>query len=376
MAKNVARLLEEATQAFQAGAEAREGGQSAKARKSLMLAAEKLFQAAKGSRGRLRESRLHLAQELMAEAEALKKQPSRSGSSSASPSRPISVGEDQDSKEWLVTERPQTTFDDVAGLDEVKEQIRIKLLYPFTHPELAEQYGVQPGGGILLYGPPGTGKTLVARAVAGEIEAAFFAIKPSEIMSQWVGKAEENIAQLFREAGSMPLSVVFVDEIESLTPKRRSTHSTVMKRVVPQLLAELDGFHQRKNPLLLIGATNEPWEIDSAILRPGRLDRLIYVPPPGWTARHRILELNLKKAPLAEEVSLGDIGDQTQGFSGADMASVARRVRELVFSDAIHSGQSRSIKIEDFQTVLSEMGPSIPEKDLRKFEKFAGGSSQ
>lgn len=370
MAKNVARLLDEATQAFQAGVEAREGGRTVIARKSFLLAAEKLFQAAKGSRGRLRESRLHLAQELMAEAEALKKQPSRIGSPSASPSRPISVGEDQDSKGWLVTERLQTTFDDVAGLENVKEQIRVKLLYPFTHPELAEQYGVQPGGGILLYGPPGTGKTLMARAVAGEIEAAFFAIKPSEIMSQWVGKAEENIAKLFSMAAGLPLSVIFIDEMESLAPRRRTSHSTVMQRVVPQLLAELDGFKKRANPLLFIGATNEPWAIDSAILRPGRLDRLIYVPPPDWNARRCILELNLKEAPLAEEVSMDEIANQTEGFSGADMAAVARRVREMVFSEAIHSGFSCPIAMDDFQTVLAEMRPSIPEKDLRKFEQF------
>ncbi len=371
MAENtVDGLLAEAKRYFNAGVSARESGDTNAARRALLTASEKMMSAAKGSRGRLRDSRLTLAKQLMAEAEALKNKTA----SSKSPTRPIAVGDDEKSSGWLVGERPNVSFDDVAGLDEVKEQIRIKLLYPFTHPELAEQYGVQPGGGILLYGPPGTGKTLMARAVAGEIEAAFFAIKPSEVMSQWVGKAEQNIAQLFSMAAGLPLSVIFIDEMESLTPKRRVTHSTVMKRVVPQILAELDGFHQRENPLLLIGATNEPWEIDSAILRPGRLDRLIYVPPPDWPARCRILELNLKEAPLAEGVSLGDIADQTQGFSGADMAAVARRVRELVFSDAIHSGQSRPMAIDDFQTVLGEMGPSIPEKDLRKFENFAKGS--
>jgi len=374
MAKDVAQLLDEATQAFQAGSEARDRGQNVKARKSFLLAAEKLFQAAKGSRGQLRESRLHLAQELMAEAEALKKQPSWNRPPSSSPSRPISVGDDEDDKGWLVTERPQVTFDDVAGLEDVKEQIRVKLLYPFTHPELAEQYGVKPGGGILLYGPPGTGKTLMARAVAGEIEAAFFAIKPSEIMSQWVGKAEENLAKLFSQAAGLPLSVIFIDEMESLAPKRRTSGSTVMQRVVPQLLAELDGFHQRTNPLLFIGATNEPWAIDGAILRPGRLDRLIYVPPPDPPARRRILELNLKEAPLDEEVSLGEIADQTEGFSGADITAIARRVREMVFSEAIHSGQPRTITSADFEAVLVEMGPSIPEKDLRKFEQFVKGS--
>ena len=363
---NLEKTLAEAKKLFNAGVSAQERDDREAARKAFLQAAEKLMLAARNSRGSLQESRLKLAQELMAEAKALEPGPS----SSKSPKQKASVKEDQDAKKWMVSKRPQVTFDDVAGLENVKEQIHIKLLYPFTHPELAQEYGVEPGGGILLYGPPGTGKTLIARAVAGEIEAAFFAIKPSEIMSQWVGKAEENIAKLFRQASSLPLSVVFVDEMESLAPKRRSTGSTVMKRVVPQLLAELDGFHQRENPLLLIGATNEPWEIDSAILRPGRLDRLIYVPPPDWAARRRILELNLRHAPLDETVSLSTIADQTQGFSGADMAAIVQRVRERVFSKAIRQGTSRAIVMSDFQAELAEMGPSIPDKDLRKFEKF------
>lgn len=360
--KNIEGLLSEAKRYFNNGVTARERGEFDKAKTALLTASEKMMEAARESRGRLGNSRRQLAQEIMAEAEALKQRPA--------PSRPISISEDEKASSWLVQERPNIRFDDVAGLDEVKEQIRIKLLYPFTHPDLAEQYGVEPGGGILLYGPPGTGKTLMARAVAGEIEATFFAIKPSEIMSQWVGKAEENLAQLFGAASRLPLSVVFIDEMESLAPRRRTSHSTVMQRVVPQLLAELDGFHQRANPLLFIGATNEPWAIDSAILRPGRLDRLIYIPPPDLAARQRILELNLKGAPLTENVSLGNVAHQTQGFSGADIAAVARRVREMVFSEAIHSGQPRQIIMNDFEAILADMKPSIPEKDLHKFEQF------
>jgi transitional endoplasmic reticulum ATPase len=370
-ANNVEKLLAKAKHSFKTGVLARESGDISSARQAFLTASKKMMAAAQQSRGRLRESRLDLAEELLVEADALKKkQPS---ATSFTPK--VSVGGDDKSSGWMLRERPNVSFDDVAGLENVKEQIRIKLLYPFSHPELAETYGVQPGGGILLYGPPGTGKTLIARAVAGEIEAAFFAIKPSEIMSQWVGKAEGNIAKLFSMAAELPLSVIFIDEMESLAPKRRQSRSTVMQRVVPQLLAELDGFQKRANPMLFIGATNEPWAIDSAILRPGRLDRLIYVPPPDQPARLRILGLNLKDAPLNQQVALIDIADQTQGFSGADMASVAQRVREMVFSDAIHSGVSRPINTHDFQAVLAEMSPSIPEKDLRKFDKFEQGSS-
>lgn len=364
-------LLERAEREYRAGITAQGRGDVSAAREHFLAAADKLSLAASASHGSLRESRKRLALELLEEARALKRLPPRAPSRRTT--KPLSVGDKPGADSWLVSERPEVSFDDIAGLEEVKEQIRLKLLYPFTHPDLAERYGINPGGGILLYGPPGTGKTLIARAVAGEIDATFFAIKPSEVMSQWVGKAEKNLARLFAEASSYPLSVIFIDEMEALSPKRRSTHSTVMKRLVPQLLAELQGFHERENVLLLIGATNEPWEIDSAVLRPGRLDRLIYVPPPDWEARRRILELNLVEVPLAEDVSLDETAARTDGFSGADMAALAHRVRERVFTEAVHQGVARSIGASDFQAVLADMHPSIPTADLRLFERFKAG---
>ena len=199
-------------------------------------------------------------------------------------------------QDWLVVERPDVRFDDVAGLEDVKEQIRLKLIYPFTHPEEAKRFGVRSGGGILLYGPPGTGKTLIAKAVAGELDAAFFTVKPSEIMSKWVGEAEQNVAALFDAARGYERAVIFIDEVESLLPSRGG-NSTVMNRVVPQFLAELDGMAGKHPGLLLIGATNVPWMIDDAAMRPGRFDEKIYVPLPDLPARQRILELNLRGPP-------------------------------------------------------------------------------
>lgn len=373
MSKSLERTLHEAQRLFQQGVTARSNGDSKKARRYFLEAAEKLFIAAQNSRGHLQETRTHQAQELLKEAKALQKPDKavRPARHNAPPSQAISQQDDEAASPWLVSDRPDISFEDVAGLEEVKEQIRLKLLYPFIYPAQASRYKIEPGGGILLYGPPGTGKTMIARAVAGEVEAAFFAIKPSEIMSQWVGKAEQNLAQLFAEANAHPVSVVFVDETESLAPKRRTSHSTVMQRVVPQLLAELDGFHKRENALLFIGATNEPWAIDGAILRPGRLDRLIYVPPPDPIARQRILELNLGGVPLSADISLPEIAAQTEGFSGADIASLARRTRERVFTESIQQSGERPIQQADFEAVLAKMQPSISTKELHKFENFA-----
>ena len=367
---NTEKLLAEAAREFWSANENKSREENEAARSGYLRAAEKLMLAAGRSRGILQENRKRLAQELIAEAEALKHAPRRS-SSGTSPTRSISTGDDEQASTWLVSEKPDVTFDDVAGLEEVKEQIRLKLLYPFSHPEYAEKYGIQPGGGILLFGPPGTGKTLMARAMAGEMDATFFAIKPSEIMSQWVGVAEQNFSRLFAEARTYPVSVIFIDELESLAPKRRTSISTVMQRVVPQLLAELDGFDKRQNALLFVGATNEPWAIDSAVLRPGRLDRLIYIPPPDLPARTRILELNLKDAPLEEGISLAEVAARAENFSGADMASLARRVREQGFFDAIHHGVARQITSADIESVLREMRPSISSKDLELFEHFS-----
>jgi SpoVK/Ycf46/Vps4 family AAA+-type ATPase len=244
-------------------------------------------------------------------------------------------------------------------------------LYPFQNPEIARQYGIRGGGGILLYGPPGTGKTMIARAVAGEIEAAFFSIKPSEVMNQWVGLSEQNIGRLFAEADRYPLSVIFIDEIESLAPKRRGQGSTIMQRVVPQILAELDGFEKRKNTLLFIGATNEPWALDPALLRPGRLDRLVYVSPPDLPARRKILELNLKNVALGEDMDFDTVAIRADRFSGADMAALAQRVREKVFTEAVRSGATRPLGLADFEAVLADMRPSVQPEDLKLYEAFA-----
>ena len=363
-------LVAEARALYRAGLQAQSRGDRVEAEHCLLQAAEKLFLAARQARGTLRETRKRLAQDLLEQVEATRQAPT--AQRKVQPSQPLTVGTDDEHPEWLVHERPDITFADVAGLETVKEQIRLRLVYPFTDPELAAEYGMEAGGGILLYGPPGTGKTMIARAVAGEMEAAFFAIKPSSIMSQWVGKAEQNLAQLFAEANSYPLSVIFIDELESLSPKRRSSGSTVMQRLVPQLLAEMDGFEKRANPMLFLGATNEPWSIDSAMLRPGRLDRLIYVSPPDEPARLRILELNMRRARMAEGLSLQGVAARTQGFSGADLAALAYKARELAYFSVLRGGERRPVEMADFEAALVESRSSIDPRDLERFERYAG----
>ena len=156
----------------------------------------------------------------------------------------------------------------MAGLDGVKQDIRLKMIYPFEHADLAAKFDIRPGGGVLLYGPPGTGKTMLAKATAGEIDAAFFRISPADILSKWVGEAEQNIKKLFDAAAAEKRSIIFIDEIEALVPARRDEGSSVMQRVVPQILQGMEGFDKKSGqPILFMGATNCPWQLDPAVLR-------------------------------------------------------------------------------------------------------------
>ncbi|MCL5952609.1 MAG: ATP-binding protein [Chloroflexi bacterium] len=356
----------QAAEHLEKGVDLQSKGLFEQARFQYLKAAEMLFKAAQQTRGEVREQRIRQAEELIERARTLEKVrlPAPVQKTEAAPESGTESG-------WLIAERPNVRFEDVAGLDEVKEQIRLRMIYPFTHPDEAKRFGIRTGGGILLYGPPGTGKTLIARAIAGELDAAFFSVKPSEIMSKWVGEAEQNVQKLFNAAHSYPRAVIFIDEVESLVPKRRESGSTVMQRVVPQILMELEGFEQKKGTLLFIGATNEPWSLDPAVLRPGRFDDKMYIPLPDSAARKRMLELNLKGKPLAPEMKLDEIAEMLEGYSGADIRNICDKASAIPFIEAVKTGQERCVEMRDFLTVINQVKPSVSKKDLAKFESFS-----
>jgi len=283
-----------------------------------------------------------------------------------------SDGSGPDASEWIIREKPTVGFDDVAGLEDVKQEIRLKMIYPLSHPELARRYGIRPGGGILLYGPPGTGKTMMAKAIAHELDATFFVISPAQVLSKWVGEAEQNIKKLFDAAKAEPSSVIFIDEIEALVPKRQSDSSSVMQRVVPQILQELEGFDRKPDRcLLFVGATNKPWMLDEAMLRPGRLDARIYVPLPDAPARYKLLEMYLASRPLADDVDLGKLCDRLEGYSGADIKSLAERAAVRPFLAAMGGAEAEPISMRDIEAALSEIRPSVDAAALARYEDFA-----
>ncbi|MBV7335583.1 ATP-binding protein [Chloroflexi bacterium TSY] len=339
-----------------------------RAEQCLSQAAKCLISAAQQSSPPLDRIRLDTAQKVLHQANLIKKFATKQKQTKPAAASVPQV--DESPAPWLIAERPTVQFKDVAGLERVKEQIKLKLIYPFSHPEHAAKFSIRSGGGILLYGPPGTGKTLIARSTAGELDAAFFVAKPSDLMSKWVGEAEQNIQRLFDSARSVERAVIFLDEIDALLPKRRRSSSTVMQRIVPQFLTELEGFEGHSSGLLLIGATNEPWSIDPAALRPGRFDEKIYVPLPDLDGRRQILALNLQERPLDDDVDLDLLADKLIGYSGADIAQICLRASTLAFMDAVERGTERNIEWSDFEVAYNEIAPSVSEQMLRRFEQF------
>ena len=277
-----------------------------------------------------------------------------------------------DASDWIVRDKPTIGFNDIAGLEDVKDEIRLKMIYPFQHPELAQKYAIHTGGGVLLFGPPGTGKTMLAKAIAHEIDATFFVISAAQVLSKWVGEAAQNVNRLFSAAKSEPRSIIFIDEIEALVPRRQADTASVMQRVVPQILQELEGFDRTaERCLLFMGATNGPWLLDDAILRPGRFDSRIYIPLPDSPARYRLLEMYLlERRPVASDVDLGQLCDRLVGYSGADIKNIADRSASLPFMEAVGGSAARPITMADVMQVIDETLPSVSKADVARFEAF------
>lgn len=225
-----------------------------------------------------------------------------------------------------------TKLADVAGMHEVKEQIRLRLIEPLKNPAYAAKYGLKPGGGVLLFGPPGTGKTFLARAVAGELDLPFYMVTSADIYGKYVGESEKNIKELFENIRKNPLSVLFIDELETIFSKRTDSIHETTRKVISIVLQELDGADQSKNPILLLGATNTPWLVDEAFLRPGRFDILAFVDLPDQAAREQILVQELRAGSLPMENGfIRYVAENTNKYSGADLKGLVVKLRQKAF---------------------------------------------
>ena len=264
------------------------------------------------------------------------------------------------------------TFADIAGLEEVKETLRLRVIYPLLHPEKLQTYNISAGGGMLLYGPPGTGKTLLARGVAGELQLPFYVIKSSEVLSQYYGQSERQLAELFAQAKSDPDgAVVFVDEIDAIGAARTEQMNEASRRVLTQLLQELDGVEGRSEKLVFLAATNEPWLLDTALLRPPRFCEQCYIPLPDTAARMVLFRMSLKNCPLADDCSLEALVARTEGYSGADIVNICQRAKLYPYSESIQTGEDRPVSREDFEEAFRTAKPSVTPSMLKRFEEWA-----
>jgi len=295
-------------------------------------------------------------------------------------------------------EVPTVTWDDIGGLDKVKLELQETVQYPVEHPEKFLKYGMSPSKGVLFYGPPGTGKTLLAKAIANECQANFISIKGPELLTMWFGESEANVRDVFDKARAAAPCVMFFDELDSIAKARGGSAGDAGgagDRVLNQILTEMDGMNAKKN-VFIIGATNRPDQIDPALLRPGRLDQLIYIPLPDEVSRLAILKAALKKSPISQDVDLSFLAKQTHGFSGADLTEICQRAAKLAIRDSIEADirkqreQREKEDAEDatmdedeeddpvpeitrkhFEDAMAFARRSVSDQDIRRYEMFA-----
>ena len=272
----------------------------------------------------------------------------------------------------------QITFDDVAGLTEVKDQIIYNVLEPLKNPELAEIYGIKAGGKILLYGPPGTGKTFIARAIAGEVDAAFYSVNCQDLISKYMGESSKTLDKLFDDAQKNERAIIFFYEFDSVASKRSDSTGGAdaeMSRFVATFLTKVDGFKKSKTckMLLLIAATNRPWAIDSAMVRGGRFDTQIYVGLPDLEARLFIIEKAFKKVPTDTDVDFAEIARRLDGYGCGDIKSICEKIKLETYMKSVKTGIKKNVSNMDCEKVISNSRNNLSEADLQKFEMYKEG---
>ena len=255
-------------------------------------------------------------------------------------------------------ESPGLRLADVAGMAEVKARLEAAFLAPMRNPELRRLYGKSLRGGLLLYGPPGCGKTFIARAVAGELGARFMAISFADVIDMYIGSSERNIKEIFATARQNAPCLVFLDEVDAIGQKRSQLRSTPMRSAVNQLLLELDDVTGGNEGVFVLAATNHPWDVDSALRRPGRLDRTLLVLPPDEQAREAVFRYHLRDRPVAG-IELKSLAAKTDGFSAADIAHISESAAELALLDSARTGQIRMIGQDDLLAALGQVRPSL-----------------
>ena len=341
-------------------------GQFSLAKRNYLLSAEVLMEMAKLSTPKLAQAKMERARNLITKADSLGKNKPKKLKDNLS---------ETEGKDFPSATIPNVRFSDIAGLNDVKEAIKIRMIYPLKHSEVYSAYNKKMGGGVLLFGPPGTGKTMIAKAIACEVGATFYAVKGSDIMSKYVGESEQNINSLFASARKNDLSIIFIDEIDSLL-KKRGEDSHNDKRV-NEFLQQIDGFSSDSSKLLLLGATNRPWDIDSAAMRSGSFSEKIYVPLPDYDARLFMFKKNMKDVPLSADVNFDELAKKSNSYSGADISEICDYAKILPLKKSIEEREAgnenalEKVTKAEFEKAFLKVRPSVTKEELQKLNDFA-----
>ncbi len=266
-------------------------------------------------------------------------------------------------------------FKDIAGMDALKKTVRLKIVEPFLKPTIFAKFKKKAGGGILLYGPPGCGKTMMARAIATECNAFYLSLGISDVLNMWIGESERNLASLFEKARAQKPTVLFFDELDALAYSRSKAQSEHSRTVVNEFLSQLDGIDSQNDQILILSATNMPWDVDSAMKRPGRFSRQIFVPPPDIVAREEMFKMKLTDVPC-DDINHKALANVTINCSGADIDGIIDLAKEFVIDEIIEAGTERSIQHEDMLKACKGYQPSTIEwlKTARNLVKYAGAN--
>lgn len=357
---------------YNRGMEAKENGNQDLAKRNLLLAAETLLKMAKESKGEYQKSQMDRANRLMELANNLTIDVKPRVNNVKKPNQAQTEEEKEEGTQFEASKIPNISFKDVAGLDDVKEAVNNRIILPMRRPDIYKRFNKEIGGGVLLYGPPGTGKTMIAKAIANEAQADFYAVKCSDIVSKWFGESEKNIKELFETARKSERAIIFFDEFEALGAKRGDGSSDAISRMVPELLAQIQGFATSNQQLLLLAATNRPWDIDSAFLRPGRFNEMIYIGLPDYEARLYMIKRNFKDVPISKDLHFEDIARDTEGFNGADVKELCERMKDGPISRMVkdESLTDEVITNEDYANARAKVHSSVRKEDLAAFEKY------
>ena len=270
------------------------------------------------------------------------------------------VSETEEEIDSRFLQKPNVNFSDVGGMESVKKEIELKIIKPLLHPELYKAYGKKVGGGILLYGPPGCGKTFIAKATAGQVNAKFISVSLNDILDMWIGNSEKNLHEIFELARNNTPCVLFIDEIDALGASRSDMKQSSGRHLINQFLQELDGIDSTNEGVLIIGATNTPWNLDPAFRRPGRFDRIVFVPPPDVTTRESILRLKLNNKPTGT-IDLQSIAKKAENYSGADIDAIIDIAIEQKLESSFSDGIPKTLETNDLLNALKKHKPSTQE---------------